>query len=102
LNSDGKEIARKVHFFTQPKNLSLQKPTIQSDIVKEKDNLIITLKTNVLSKDVYLNFEGDEGFFEDNYVDLLPGETKTLIYRLKQGNKPAKALSILSLWVSYN
>ncbi len=102
LNSNGKEIARKVHYFTRPKNLSLQKPTIQSDIVKEKDKWIITLKTNVLAKDVYLNFEGDEGFFDDNYFDLLPGETKTLIYRLKQGNNPAKALSVLSLWDSYN
>ncbi len=102
LHSDGTEIARKVHFFTQPKNLTLQKPTIQSDIVKEKDNWIITLKTNVMAKEVYLNFEGDEGFFEDNYVDLLPGETKTVIYKLKQRNKPTKALSIISLWDSYN
>lgn len=102
LKSDGKEIARKVHFFTQPKNLALQKPQIQADIVKESEKWIITLKTDCLAKDVYLNFEGNGGFFEDNYVDLLPGETKKIVYKLNQGQAPSKALSVMSLWDSYN
>lgn len=95
-------IAQKVHFFTQPKNFQLTKPTIVSKIEKMSDKWIITLKTNTLAKDVYLNFEGDEGFFEDNYFDLLPGKTKTVFYNLKASKKPTNELSVISLWNSYN
>jgi len=101
LKSEGKVIARKIHFFTQPKNLALQKPDIQKKIVKESGQWIISLKTDKLAKDVYLNFEGDEGFFEDNYFDLLPGETKTVVYKLKNLKTPEKDLSVISLWDSY-
>lgn len=99
--SEGKEIARKVHFFTQPKNLTLQKPEIQSKITKKADVLLISLKTNTLAKDVFLNFEGDEGFFEDNYFDLLPGETKTIAYKLKNKKTPKSKLKVISLIDSY-
>ena len=101
FRSEGKEIARKVHIFTKPGNLALQKPDIQPEIIKETAQWIIRLQSDQLAKDVYLNFEGDEGFFEDNYFDLLPGETKTVIYKLKNQKTPDKKLSIMSLWDSY-
>jgi beta-mannosidase len=99
--SEGKEIARKVYFFTQPKNLTLQKPAIQSKITQKGDVIFIELRTNTLAKDVFLNFEGDEGFFEDNYFDLLPGETKTITYKLKNKKTPKSKLKVISLIDSY-
>jgi len=101
LRSEGKELARKVHFFTHPKNLKLQKPVIETKITKRADVLMITLNTNTLAKDVYINFEGEEGFFEDNYFDLLPGETKTIAYKLKNYITPKSKLKVISLIDSY-
>jgi beta-mannosidase len=95
-------IAQKVHYFTQPKNFQLTIPTIVSKIEKISDKWLISLKTDVLAKDVYLNFDGDKGFFEDNYFDLLPGKTKTVVYKLKASKKPTNDLSVVSLWNSYN
>jgi beta-mannosidase len=50
LHSDGKEIARKVHFFTQPKNLKLSKPDILANVTLVDGLYTITLKSNVLVK----------------------------------------------------
>ena len=94
-------IAQKVHYFTQPKNLQLNKSNVQSKIEQLSDKWIITLKTDALAKDVYLNFEGDEGFFDDNYFDVLPGVEKKVIFQLKNTKKPVNKLSIISLIDSY-
>jgi beta-mannosidase len=36
------------------------------------------LKTDKLAKNVYLQIEDEEGFFSDNYFDMLPGEKVTI------------------------
>lgn len=102
LTNKDEVLSRKNYYFTNPKYLNLEKPTITSSIKKDADQLIITLETDFLAKDVYINFEGDEGFFEDNYFDLLPGYTKKVIYKLKPGKSPPKQLKVISLYDSYN
>ncbi|MFZ4582948.1 MAG: beta-mannosidase [Paludibacter sp.] len=101
LQSDGKEIARKVHFFTQPKNLELSKPDISSNVTLVGGLYTITLKSNMLVKDLYLNFEGIEGFFSDNYFDLLPGTTRELTFTTKEKIKNLPKLTLMSLVDSY-
>lgn len=41
-------------------------------------NKCITVKSDVLMKDVFLSFEGESVNFSDNFFDLLPNETKTI------------------------
>ncbi len=95
-------VAQNIYFFTQPKNLELSKPNIISKIEKGNNVWNISLRTNVLSKNIYLNFPYTEGFFSDNYFDLLPGEEYKI--RFSPTDKTAKLppLSLMSLVDSYN
>ncbi|MBK7476670.1 MAG: hypothetical protein IPI11_11890 [Haliscomenobacter sp.] len=46
--------------------------------------MLIRLKADRLAKNVYLDFPEAEGFFSDNYFDLLPGETVEVGFTPKQ------------------
>lgn len=75
------EIARKIHYFTYPKNLDLSKGTLTKEIRKEGDTYIIKMKSDSLIKDVHIFTEdGRSGNYSDNYFDLLPKETKTVTF----------------------
>ena len=94
-------LAQKNYYFTQPKNLNLPKPVISTDIEKKASTWVIRLKSDVLAKNVYLNFPGVEGFFSDNYLDLLPGkETVITFIPANPALLPVK-LELMSLVDSY-
>ncbi|MDX2430297.1 MAG: glycoside hydrolase family 2 TIM barrel-domain containing protein, partial [Bacteroides sp.] len=77
LKEDGKEISSNNFYFTPIKDIDLPKPEIKLTAGKTENGFLLELSTDVLAKNVYLSMNG-EGFFEDNYFDLLPGETKTI------------------------
>jgi len=62
-------------YFTPIKEIDLPKPEITFKASNTEDGYMLELSTDVLAKNVYLTMEG-EGFFSDNYFDLLPGEKK--------------------------
>ncbi|MEI6555390.1 MAG: glycoside hydrolase family 2 protein, partial [Paludibacter sp.] len=97
LNSADKVLAQKTYYFTQPKNLQLPKPTITSTVLKKGDVWEITLKSDVLAKDVYMNFAGIEGFFSDNYFDLIPGVTRKITFMPKDKAFLPVKLELISL-----
>lgn len=102
LKSKDAVLAEQTYFFTQPKNLQLTRPTIISTVEKKGEEWIITLKSNVLAKNIYLDFAGIEGFFSDNYFDVLPGkEYKVTFTPTDKSLTPAK-LVLMSLVDSYN
>ena len=76
------------HYFVKPKELQLEKPTIELKIVGET---LIELKTNTLVKNVYL--QAKDAFFEENYFDLLPGIPKII-----KTEKPTQETKVLSLF----
>jgi len=76
------------HYFVKPKDLQLEKPTIEVKIVGET---LIELKTNTLVKNLYLQANGT--FFKDNYFDLLPGISKII-----KTDKPSINIKIMSLF----
>lgn len=76
------------HYFVKPKELQLEKPTIELKIVGET---LIELKTNTLAKNVYL--KAKDTFFEENYFDLLPGIPKII-----KTEKPTQETKVLSLF----
>ncbi|MDF1547741.1 MAG: glycoside hydrolase family 2 TIM barrel-domain containing protein [Bacteroidales bacterium] len=67
-------------YFDNIKNLTLPKPKIEYTISKNEDGFTIKLSTNKLAKNIYLTVNDDEGFFSDNYFDLLPGKTISIVY----------------------
>ncbi len=82
LMVDGKTVSRNELFFDRMRNLQLPlKPAIQSSIVTVGGEYILTLRSPVLARNVYLSFGDIDVTTSDNYFDLLPGEE--VIVRLK-------------------
>lgn len=75
LLEEGKEISSNHFYFTPIKEINLPDPDVRFNATKTEKGFMLELSTDVLAKNVYLSMEG-EGFFSDNYFDLLPGEKK--------------------------
>jgi len=73
LYANGKLVSSNRHFFAPFKQLKLSRPVIKTDWLRVKDGYKITLTSDVFAKAVYLSTGGADGFFTDNYFDLLPG-----------------------------
>jgi len=101
LKTDMKILATKTYFFTHPKNLSLIKPTITSSVEKKNSVWVVTVKSDKLAKDLYLNFPGIEGFFSDNYFDLIPGKEKIITFIPKDKTLLPTKIELISLIDSF-
>jgi beta-mannosidase len=64
-----------LYYFSEPKHLKLPlRPDIRASLEAQEDgSYLVILTTDALAKNVFLAFEDTEGFFADNYFDLLPG-----------------------------
>ena len=102
LKTDHSIITSQNYFFTQPKNLKLTHPSIVSRITETKLGWTISLKSNVLAKNVYLNFPKTEGFFDDNYFDLLPNRETNIFFTPKDKKKAPTSLELMTLEDSYS
>ncbi|UAM99024.1 glycoside hydrolase family 2 protein [Polaribacter litorisediminis] len=67
-------------YFSKSKDLNLPKGKVQQKITKIKNGFSITLKSDVLQKDVFL-FTDKKGHFSDNFFDLMPNETKVIEFK---------------------
>lgn len=72
-------------YFTKPKDLELPIEEITKEIINSKDGFSITLKSDVLQKDVFL-FTSEKGHFSDNFFDVLPNETKIIFFKTDAKN----------------
>ena len=80
--------AEAVFFFSPPKDLVLETPVITVRWEEGSEGLLLTLSSEILAKDVYLQMEGDgDGapgngsprvFFSSNFFDLLPGKPRVI------------------------
>ncbi len=78
VKENGEVIASNNYYFLPVKELNFLKPGIGSTITRRAEDYVIEVTTDVLAKNIFLSCEGSDGFFSDNYFDLLPGETKTI------------------------
>ncbi len=83
LRTQDKIAAENLLYFKQPKDLSLEKPDIKLNITGTDNGYSIELVTDKLAKDVYLSTD-EEGFFTDNYFDLLPGTVKYIELKINK------------------
>ena len=90
LESNKNQLSENLFYFVPEKMLKLKNPTISTTVVPEKDGCILTLKTDVLAKNIYLNYKGIEGNYSDNYFDLLPGETKKVYFKPRNNKSDLK------------
>jgi beta-mannosidase len=102
LTQGDKEIYRTTKYFNRVKDLDLPMPRITAKTEKTADGVKVTVTTNVLAKNVYVSFEDHEGWFTDNFFDMLPGETRTVVFETKEDiADPAKELKVRSIRDTY-
>jgi len=63
------------HYFAKNINLSLKPTEIEVNFKETDDGKYISLKSKYLVKLLYVSFKDDKAFFDDNFFDLIPGET---------------------------
>jgi beta-mannosidase len=67
-------------YFSSVKNLNLPDPNITSTFRYTDEGITIRLNADVLAKSVYLESNIHQGHFSDNFFDLLPGESKEVLF----------------------
>lgn len=102
LKDENGKLIDRLHYFTESKKLLLLEPKIITEVIEITDGYEISLKTNNLAKNIFLNFEGIAGHFTENYFDLLPNKPKKIKFltteKIENSNK---LLSIKSLVDTY-
>ena len=79
-NMEEKILSENILYFDKVKNLDLPDPGLSWSVKKERDYFDITITTERLAKNVFLQENGIEGFFTDNYFDMLPGQSITVTF----------------------
>ena len=89
----GGPLGRNILWFEKTKDLDLPKPEVRLEVIAAAGGAFTVKATAAkLARDVFLNDAAD-GFFSDNYFDLLPGETATVSFK---PSAPATLQSIQS------
>ena len=83
LKTNGITVSQNEYFFKPFKEMSFSKPEIKTNISAAKDGFKISLSTDKAAKSVYLS-AFTEGFFSDNYFNLMPGKTMEVKFLTKQ------------------
>jgi beta-mannosidase len=78
---NGKAVSRNEYFFEPFKNLNIPAPQIAWDVVPTRGGFKIALTSDKFAKAVYLSLPNVDGFFSDNYFDLLPGQKMEVEFR---------------------
>ena len=102
LEGGGRVIAEDIRYFRLPKELELSRPELAVGVTPSADGFSLELSCRSLARSVMLSCGDDEGFFSDNYFDLLPGERKQVSYQTGQPPESVKKqLRTTSLIDSY-
>ena len=85
LTAGGQTLSSNTHYFAAPKAMALPRASVAATWQPATDSTYrLTLRSKTLAREVCLSLSQGDGFFDDNYFDLLPGETKTLTFQ-KEG-----------------
>ncbi|MCK5137421.1 MAG: glycoside hydrolase family 2 protein [Bacteroidales bacterium] len=101
LVEQDREIASSNFFFIPIKDIDLPQPEVKMVPEKVEDGFNLELSTDLLAKNVYLSMD-EEGFFSDNYFDLLPGEKRTIHLKTDPSTSdPADRIRIMTIRDTY-
>jgi len=81
--ADGKQLYRRLYYLVSPKDLSLPRANISMEVEQVNEGYKLTMTCNRLAKNVFIGTEID-GFFSDNYFDLLPDEKKVVVFKTER------------------
>ena len=75
-------IAEQIVYFAEVKKLDLPKKfNLEKRVEQQDGHYWVHLKSDHLLKNVYLQFDEIEGFFSDNYFDILPNRSYTIKFK---------------------
>jgi beta-mannosidase len=83
LKTNGKTVSQNEYFFKPFKDAAFSKPEIKTEITETKDGFQVGLTTDKIAKSIYLSGLPD-GFFTDNYFNLIPGKKQEITYLSKE------------------
>jgi beta-mannosidase len=95
LVENGNTLSKNAFFFKPFKELKIPTPKVEYNISKTENGFDIDLKTDKLAKNVYLQIADEQGFFSDNYFDLLPNENVSV--KLKTSVSEEKLKEVLTV-----
>ncbi|NLJ00835.1 MAG: glycoside hydrolase family 2 protein [Bacteroidales bacterium] len=78
-DSKGKVISTKDHFFYWPNKLELPPTEVATRVQYRDGEYRVTLSSKKLAKDVLVEIPIQGARFSDNFIDLLPGEKRTIV-----------------------
>lgn len=107
LRIHNKFAGRNIFYFAPAKEMPLETPHLDvatSKAPNDEGVVLIRVKTDKLARNVYLSLDkpAPADRFEENYFDLLPGESKTIRLRTRQMPELIhQALKVTTLIESY-
>src|SRR5690554_1090736 len=78
-DSKGKIISTKDHFFYWPNKLDLPMTEVKTKVNYADGKYTVTLTSKKLAKDVFIEIPIQGAQLSDNFIDLLPGEKRTIV-----------------------
>lgn len=81
LVEDGILVSENIFFNRYPDEYARLKPNIRIETVKADDGIEMILSTDKLARCLYLYTDNENDFFEDNYIDLIPGFSRRIFVK---------------------
>lgn len=82
---NGAALADEVFYFAYPKDQKLPEVRIETSVKKRGEAIEMTLKTDKLARDIFIEVPVQGVRFSDNFFDLLPGQRKKITITSPEG-----------------
>ena len=97
---NGRAVSENTLYFSRAKDQLLQQPELAVSVQEADGDLLVNLEAGSVVRDAYLSADKYDGFFEDNFLDLLPGSSRVVRFRPSGGVSASElqaALRVVSL-----
>lgn len=85
-DKNGVTLADDVFYFAYPKDQKLPEANIETSVRRRGDAIEMTLKTDKLARDIFVEVLVQGVRFTDNFFDLLPGQRKKITITSPEGH----------------
>ena len=93
----GAELSRNIFYFLKPRDLVLPAPELAVSVTPHEGGATVKVTARRFARAVWLSAQSIDGFFADNFFDLLPGESATVEWTPAPGSPPDVAAKLGSV-----
>lgn len=76
-----------IGYAIRQKYMNYERPNIDIKVTPAGDGYDVAMTSDVFARGVFLSLDGIDNFFSDNYIDILPGATRTIHVTTSLGEK---------------